>query len=356
MPALVREAADVPAFIPAVAAGDAEHDWPLMMLTEQPTSGGQHARTAVEHLVRDVPVLPPELSAAAAREGLTGRRFAYVGEVAVCRGTQLMGLLPIETLLAAPDEAPLGELMDPQPLVVGPEVRQEVAAWRAVRHGAGGVPVVDASGGFLGIVPPRLLVRILLEEHEEDLARLGGYLHETSMARSASEEPVRRRLRHRLPWLLIGLIGAMISTGLMSASEDQLAANVALAFFLPGIVYMADAVGTQTETLVIRGLSVGVSIRSVVRREALTGVLVGLALSAVFLPFSLLYGDARVALTAALALLSACTVATLVAMGMPSLLHRLGRDPAFGAGPLATVVQDLLSISVYLILARLLVG
>ena len=142
----------------------------------------------------------------------------------------------------------------------------------------------------------------------------------------------------------------------MSASEEQLAANVALAFFLPGIVYMADAVGTQTETLVIRGLSVGVSIRSVVRREALTGVFVGLALSAVFLPFSLLYGDARVALTAALALLSACTVATLVAMGMPSLLHRLGRDPAFGAGPLATVVQDLLSISVYLILARLLVG
>ena len=58
----------------------------------------------------------------------------------------------------------------------------------------------------------------------------------------------------------------------------------------------------------------------------------------------------------AVTLLSACTVATLVAMGMPSLLHRLGRDPAFGAGPLATVVQDLLSISVYLILARLLVG
>ena len=327
-----------------------------MTLMEQPTTGGQHARTAVEHLERDVPVLSPELPAAAARAWLTGRRFAYAGQVAVCRGTRFLGLLPIETLLAAPDEAPLGELMDPQPLVVGPGVRQEVTAWRAVRHGDGGVPIIDASGGFLGIVPPRRLVHILLEEHEEDLARLGGYMHETSVARRASEEPVRRRLWHRLPWLLIGLVGAMVSTGLMGASEEQLAANVALAFFLPGIVYMADAVGTQTETLVIRGLSVGVSIRSVVRREALTGVLVGLALSAVFLPFSLLYGDPRVALTAVLALLAACMVATLVAMGLPSLLHRLGRDPAFGAGPLATVIQDLLSILIYLMLARLLVG
>jgi len=327
-----------------------------MTLTEQPTSGGQHGRTAVEHLIRDVPMLSPDTSAVAAREWLTGRRFAYAGQVAVCRGPQLVGMVPIETLLAAPDEASLGELMDPQPLVVGPGVRQEVTAWRAVRHGDGGVPVVDDSGGLLGIVPPRQLVRILLDEHEEDMSRLGGYRHETSVARRASEEPVRRRLWHRLPWLLIGLVGAMVSTGLMGASEEQLAANVALAFFLPGIVYMADAVGTQTETLVIRGLSVGVSIRSVVRREALTGVLIGLVLSAVFLPFSLLYGDWRVALTAALALLSACMVATLVAMGLPSLLHRLGRDPAFGAGPLATVVQDLLSIVIYLMIARLLVG
>jgi magnesium transporter len=245
--------------------------------------------------------------------------------------------------------------MDPHPLVVGPEVRQEITAWRAVRRGDGGVPVVDASCDLLGIVPPRHLVRILLEEHEEDLARLGAYRHETSMAGRAGEEPVRRRLSHRLPWLLIGLFGAVVSTGLMGASEEQLAANVALAFFLPGIVYMADAVGTQTETLAIRGLSVGVSIRSVLRREALTGVLVGLVLSLIFFPFSLLYGDARVALTAGLALLCACMVATLVAMGLPGLLHRLGRDPAFGSGPLATVVQDLLSISIYLLLARLLV-
>ena len=60
--------------------------------------------------------------------------------------------------------------------------------------------------------------------------------------------------------------------------------DVRLAFFIPGIVYMADAVGTQTETLVIRGLSVGVPIRRVFRMETLTGMLVGLVLAAITLP------------------------------------------------------------------------
>ena len=66
-----------------------------MTLTGQPTSRGQHGRTAVEHLVRDVPMLSPDTSALAAREWLTGRRFDYAGQVAVCRGPQLVGMVPI---------------------------------------------------------------------------------------------------------------------------------------------------------------------------------------------------------------------------------------------------------------------
>lgn len=312
--------------------------------------------TAAEHIHARIPVFAPDVTVGAVRASLAGRRFDSVADVAVCRGTRLVGLARIEDVLAAADDTLLSTLMDPDPPVVAAGTDQEVAAWHAVQRGACSVAVVDRDGVFRGLVPPRRLVQVLLEEHEEDLARLGGFLHGTRNARRAIEEPIRRRFWHRLPWLLVGLAGAMLAAGIVGGFEDKITRNVTLAFFLPGIVYMADAVGTQTETLVIRGLSVGVSVRRVVRREIGTGLLVGVTLAGAFFPFTLLYGDPGVALAASLALFAACSVATLIAMTLPLLLSRLGRDPAFGSGPLATVVQDLFSIVVYFALALWLVA
>jgi Divalent cation transporter len=86
--------------------------------------------------------------------------------------------------------------------------------------------------------------------------------------------------------------------------------------------------------------------------ELLTGLLVGTTLAAVFLPVGLSrWGEPDVAVAVALSLLAACSTATLVAMALPWLLHRLGRDPAYGSGPLATVIQDLLSVLIYLVIA-----
>ena len=145
--------------------------------------------------------------------------------------------------------------------------------------------------------------------------------------------PVHRRLWHRLPWLALGLLGAMASAGIVAAFEE-LSRLVLLAFFIPAVVYMADAVGTQTEALVIRGISVGVPGRDIVFRELSTGLVIGILLGLSFFPFAyLVWGDARVAGTVALALLGSTATATLVAMALPYGINRLGRDPAFGAGP-----------------------
>jgi magnesium transporter len=196
------------------------------------------------------------------------------------------------------------------------------------------------------------MLAVLLEEHDEDMARLGGFLAGTAQARRASEEPVSRRLWHRLPWLILGLAGAMAAAGIVASFEEQLTELVLLAFFIPGVVYMADAVGTQTETLVIRGISVGVPIRSILLRELVTGAVIGAVIAASFLPFAhFIWGNGTVAGVVALALFASCSTATIVAMGLPYLLHRLGRDPAFGSGPLATVVQDLASILIYFAIA-----
>jgi magnesium transporter len=77
---------------------------------------------------------------------------------------------------------------------------------------------------------------------------------------------VARRLWHRLPWLGLGLLGAMASAVIVGSFEDEIKTQVLLAFFLPAVVYMADAVGTQTETLVIRGMALGIPVGRVFAR------------------------------------------------------------------------------------------
>jgi magnesium transporter len=122
------------------------------------------------------------------------------------------------------------------------------------------------------------------------------------------------------------------------------------------VVYLADAVGTQTETLVVRGLSVGVPIGRTAGREFVTGLLIGVLLAAAAMVLIWwFWDDAIVAVAVGLALLAACSIATLVAMMLPWVFSRAEVDPVYASGPLATVIQDLLSIIVYLWIATLIV-
>ncbi|MDY6995679.1 MAG: magnesium transporter [Actinomycetota bacterium] len=312
---------------------------------------------ALHHASARVPVAAPDDLVTDTLAGMRGRRFDSAAAVAVLDGDRLVGVATIEQLFAAADGVRLRDIMDATPPVVAADADQEHAAWQAVQRGEPGLSVVDDAGRFRGLISPQQLLTVLLHEHDEDLARLGGFLSDVENARSTSVESVRRRLWHRLPWLLLGLFGAMVSAVLMSAFDAQLSADLAVAYFVPGIVYLADAVGTQTETLAIRGLSVGVGIRRITGREALTGLSVGVLLGAVMWPVvTVMTGNVFLALAVSVSVVGASTVATVVALVLPWLLHRLGKDPAFGSGPLATVVQDLLSILFYFGAVTLLVG
>ncbi len=310
------------------------------------------------YMATDVPLCGADTSAAALHAMLVGRHFQSAADVAVCAyddgdgSHRLLGLIPLEKALAAEPDSVAKDLMDPDPPVVAPGLDQEAAAWKAARHGESSLAVVDVDGAFRGLVPPARLLAVLLTEHDQDLARLGGFLTSTAAARHAMEEPIGTRLWHRLPWLALGLVGSAGAAALVGGFEAELASDVRLAFFIPGIVYMADAVGTQTEALVIRGLSVGVPIRRVFRLESFTGLLVGLVLAAVSAPVVwLILRSPELALTLSLSLMAASAVATVVAMSLPWLFSRFGVDPAFGSGPLATVVQDLLSLMIYFAIA-----
>jgi len=228
--------------------------------------------------VLDVPTAAAEDRASDVRAMLAGRRYACATEIAVLDGERLVGVVSVEALLAAADDAVLARLVVEPSAVVAPGDDLETATRVTARTGGRCVAVVDERGRFQGLVPSETLLRILELEYEEDLARLGGLLSRASAARTTSEEAVRRRLWHRLPWLGLGLLGAMASAVVVGAFEDDLRTQVLLAFFIPAVVYMADAVGTQTETLVIRGMSLGVPIRAIFVRELLTGLVIGVLL------------------------------------------------------------------------------
>lgn len=308
--------------------------------------------TAAQHASMQVPIFTPDERAARVREQMFGQQFESAGHIIVCDGNKFLGVVRIEDLLSSAPNKSLRDLTDFDAPKVSPGIDQEVAAWHAVHNQESALSVVDKDGHFIGIIPPHRLLAVLLSEHEEDLSRLGGFTKSTETARLTSEEPIQRRFRHRLPWLLVGLGGALLAADLVGWFENQLQHNVILAFFIPGIVYLADAVGTQTETIVVRGLSVGVIMRRMLLRELLAGLAIGLALAIVAGPFVWLrWGKADLAVCVGLSVFVACSTATVTAMALPWLLNAFSLDPAFGSGPLATVIQDLLSILTYFVIA-----
>ncbi|MCW3147435.1 magnesium transporter [Stutzerimonas stutzeri] len=309
--------------------------------------------TAAQRASANVPVMAPACRTGEARRALNGQRYDCASHIVVCdEQRRFLGIVRIEDLLAADANLSLAALMDPEAPIVAPGVDQEVAAWRAVRNRESALTVVDPQGLFLGVISPHQLLAVLLAEHEEDLSRLGGFTKSSEAARTASEEPVERSFRHRLPWLLLGMVGALLAADLVGSFEAQLQSMVMLAYFVPGLVYLADAVGTQTETVIVRGLSVGAKMRRMINRELLVGLAMGLVLALIAMPLVWWrWGDGQIALILGLSVFAACSTATLTAMALPWLLNSLGLDPAFGSGPLATVIQDLLSILIYFAIA-----
>jgi magnesium transporter len=316
------------------------------------------AETAAQLAVARVPVVQGTETVRDALHRFRGQDFDEVDTAFVVDADErLVGAVPLSALLAAPDEALIADWARPATLVrAGTD--QEHVAMQAVRHGAACVAVVDDGQRLLGAVPARRLLLVLHREHVEDLHKLAGILHETAQAEHALADPPLRRARHRLPWLLVGLAGSAVATAVASRFEAALTARVAIAFFMPGIVYLADAIGTQTEAIAVRFLSLGggrLRLGPLLRGEALTGLAVGLSLgglatAGVFVA----YWDILLALAVGLSILAAGTMAATIGLFLPWLLSRRGLDPAFGSGPVATVIQDVLSLIVYFTIASLL--
>lgn len=160
---------------------------------------------------------------------------------------------------------------------------------------------------------------------------------------------VKILLRMRSPSLLIGLILGVVLAFITSNFEEVLIKNIQIAFFMPLIVYMADSVGTQTQNIYARDLKSGKAIfKKYLIKEALIGVSIGAAVSLIVAIITMVWlRSPQVTLAVSLAMFLAVTIAPLVALFVTELLELERTDPAVGAGPIATVIQDTLSIVIY---------
>ena len=305
--------------------------------------------TVGSHVASAVLARPGE-TASAVLARLAAEKPASVELVLVTgKDSRLVGVVPIARLFAAPAGETLAKIAERNFPAVTTDTDQEHAASAALHHGVDALPVVDAEGRALGVMPAQALLQVLRREHVEDLHRLAGIQREAAQARHAIEDPPLRRARHRLPWLAVGLAGSALATAAMASFESTLRATIAVAFFVPAIVYLADAIGTQTEAIAVRRLSLTRrGIGHLLSGELRTGMLLGATLGiASFFPVWLVFGDPRLAAAVATAIFTAGTMAAGLGLLLPWWIARSGRDPAFGSGPLATVIQDILSLLVY---------
>ncbi len=324
-----------------------------------PSSRPARRESAGTHQTARVLSVPPDAPVSSVIEALRREAQESTQAVYVVDGEgRFLGRVSLGRLLAAANETRVSEILEEAPFRAHPDEDQEKIANRAVRHGLAEVPVVDSTGKFVGVITAKSLLGILYHEHTEDIHLLAGIRREATQAREAIEAPPTRRMRHRLPWLLVGLAGSVVATLVVSHFEPLIKECVSLAFFVPGLVYLADAIGTQTEAITIRGLSVSrLSFLQLFMQEAGSGVLIGGVLALAAFPligFSLSNFD--IAAAVSLSLFAASAIASSIGLLFPWALSRLGQDPALGSGPLATVIQDVLSLLVYFGITSLWLG
>jgi magnesium transporter len=268
------------------------------------------------------------------------------------------GAVELIQLLQTPTKSRVAELMRVGWPQVAPDLDQEQAVLVAAKANVAALPVVASDGRPIGVIQPLALLEVLAHEHREDMHRLVGILREQAGSRHALEDPPVRHAARRLPWLLVGLAMSAAATATMVKFQADLQANVTISFFIPALVYLTDAIGTQTEAIAIRGLSVHRSpLLKILFLEFITGGMIGAVIAVVaLLGVWLVFGSFALAVGVAFSLLVAGTLASSLGLLLPWMLSKMRIDPAFGTGPVATIVQDVLTILIYFTVMTALLG
>jgi magnesium transporter len=272
----------------------------------------------------------------------------------------LCGVVSLRELVINPPERTLSEIKISEVISVRLNHDQEEVAQLAARYNLLALPVVDEHNKLVGIITIDDVIDVIREEATEDILKMAG------ADESAFEDTsVVSNFTTRAPWLFATWLGGLMASVLIGAFEGQLEKNVALTAFIPIVLGMGGNVGTQTATIMVRGLATGrveygLGARYLMRElgvGALLGVFYGVLL-AIYAVVRYYTGGAGWSLgfTVGASVWVSMLTAAAVGASTPLMFHRLKIDPAVATGPLVTTSVDVLGILAYFLVAQYFMG
>ena len=269
---------------------------------------------------------------------------------------KLVGVSSLRQLVVVAPETPLKEFMTTDVFSVQTDMDQEEVAKLVARYDILAVPVVDGSNRLVGIVTVDDVIDILRKEATEDILKMAGAGEEFVETKS-----ILKSTRIRLPWLFASCMGGIFAFFIIGEFESSLSKFTYLAAFIPVIMGMGGNIGTQSSTIVVRGLATGrIHVRdiwSVVLKELTIGVILGLVYGLLIgFVAQFRYSMEALALSVSLAVVCSMSVAALVGSLVPMGFARINIDPAVATGPLVTTSIDIISVFFYFLIATTLLG
>ncbi|HID19063.1 TPA: magnesium transporter [Candidatus Bathyarchaeota archaeon] len=277
---------------------------------------------------------------------------------AVNSDEKLKGIISSKELLLSPRDKKLREVVMPPLAVVKPVTDQEEAAKIVARYDLIELPVVSDDGTLLGAITVDDVIDVIVNESSEDLLKLAATVKVTAPYLAAK---ITDLVKKRILWLIMLCLVEVVVAFIISSFERVISATIALAFFIPLISSTGGNSGVQTSTLVIRGLATGeLSLRDLLRilvKESLVSTLLGLVISPFLfvLSFAVTF-QLWVSFILSLAIIIIIFVVNLMGGILPLFVAKIGIDPATISAPLVTTVADAIGLTVYFLVAVLVLG
>jgi magnesium transporter len=289
----------------------------------------------------------------ARRMAATGTKFYAV--YVVDDNDKLLGRMPLQRLILNPASSLIGDIMDDEELVcVETYMPDHEVADIMKKYDLESVPVVNVQGQLVGRITIDDIVDVITEQADADRQAMTGITEDVE-----EDDSIWKNTRARLPWLIIGIVGGLVSARLMGAFEMEIQRIAAIAFFIPLIQATGGNVGIQSSSLVVQSLvAPGIVDEGLLTRLSKVlsvALLNGLVLSLLVLGAnSLVFGFDRLTIVVSIALFCVVIFASFIGTVTPLVLNRFGFNPALASGPFITTLNDLLGLGIYFLSIQML--
>ncbi|MBN2330409.1 MAG: magnesium transporter [Candidatus Aenigmarchaeota archaeon] len=315
---------------------------------------------AEKYITKKVPVVPPNFTIRDTLEYIKDhiREFDSLDYVYVVENSKLEGVFSMRMLYSLNPRSKIENICKvPEIVKVGPNNRAVFAAYLSLKNKISSVPVVNDDGTFLGIIAKESILSILHKKHLEDKFVQAGIHRRHTEFEDVINVPIFETIKFRLLWLFVGLIGGLLAAGIVNYFEQTLSQNIMLAAFIPLVVYIADAVGTQLEAFSIRDFALHqrLDFSKYFMKQSLIVMIIATFLGITSLALCLiLFGTFVIAVIIGISIVCATLSSVFTGLFIPFSFRKFKKDPASGSGPIGTIIQDILSVTIYFFIATLL--